>query len=39
MSVWESPAALRAFVYGRRARLEVMRREWFERLGDVHLVL
>jgi hypothetical protein len=41
MSVWESLAALRAFVYGRGAHLEVMRRrrEWFERLGDVHLVL
>jgi hypothetical protein len=40
MSVWESLAALRAFVYSRREHLDVMRRrrEWFERLS-LHLVL
>lgn len=34
MSVWESLEALRAFVYGDRAHLDVMRRRraWFERL-------
>ena len=40
MSVWTSIEALRAFAYGNRAHLAVMRRrrEWFERL-DTYLVL
>lgn len=41
MSVWESMSALRAFVFGSRAHLDVLRRrrEWFARLGELHLVL
>jgi Domain of unknown function (DUF3291) len=41
MSVWESLAALREFVYSNGPHLAVMRRrrEWFERLGELHLVL
>ena len=40
MSVWESIAALRAFVYSTPAHLAVMkrRREWFERM-EVHMAL
>lgn len=40
MSVWESFAALRSFVYLSR-HLEVMRRrrEWFERMAEVYLAL
>jgi Domain of unknown function (DUF3291) len=40
ISVWESLASLRAFVYSCREHLDVMRRrrEWFERLS-LHLVL
>jgi hypothetical protein len=40
MSVWRSVEALRAFVYGDRAHLDVMRRrrEWFHRL-EVFAVL
>ena len=41
MSVWESLEALRTFVYSSRRHLDVMRRrrEWFERMGEMHLVL
>jgi heme-degrading monooxygenase HmoA len=41
MSVWESLEALRAFVYSNRGHLDAMRRrrEWFERLGEMYLVL
>ena len=42
MSVWESLAALREFVYSSAGEhLTVMRRrrEWFERMGESHLVL
>jgi len=41
LSVWESMTALRAFVFGSRAHLDVLRRrrEWFARLGEVHLAL
>jgi hypothetical protein len=41
MSVWESLVALREFVYSQRAHLDVLRRrrEWFERLGEVAVVL
>ena len=41
MSVWESLEALRAFVYSNRRHLDAMRRrrEWFERLGEMYLVL
>jgi len=41
MSVWESLEALRAFVYGERGHLSVMRRrrEWFERMAEAYLVL
>ena len=41
MSVWESLAALRDFVYSQRAHVDVLRRrrEWFERLGEVAVVL
>ncbi len=41
MSVWESLAALRSFVYSSGPHLDVMRRrrEWFEQLGDLYLVL
>jgi hypothetical protein len=41
MSVWESLEALRAFVYSGRTHLGVMRRrrDWFERMGEMHLVL
>jgi Domain of unknown function (DUF3291) len=40
LSVWESLASLRAFVYSRREHLDVLRRrrEWFELLS-LHLVL
>jgi hypothetical protein len=40
MSVWESFAALRSFVYLSR-HLEVMRRrrEWFERMAEAYLAL
>ncbi len=40
MSVWENLDALRAFVYGDREHLRVMRRrrEWFERL-DLRMAL
>jgi hypothetical protein len=40
MSVWESLEALRGFVYGNRAHLDVLRRrrEWFERM-EIYLVL
>jgi Domain of unknown function (DUF3291) len=40
MSVWESIEALRAFTYT-TAHTAVLRRrrEWFEKLGDAHLVL
>jgi hypothetical protein len=40
MSVWESLESLRDFVYNSR-HVEVLRRrrEWFERLADVHLAL
>ena len=39
-SVWESPEALRQFVYG-TAHAEVMarRRDWFERMAEAFLVL
>lgn len=41
MSLWESLAALRQFVYSSRDHLDVMRRrrEWFEQLGELHLAL
>jgi hypothetical protein len=41
MSVWESLEALRAFVYGDRGHLAVLRRrrEWFEAMAESHLVL
>jgi heme-degrading monooxygenase HmoA len=41
LSVWESLAALRQFVYSQRAHLDVLRRrrEWFERLGESTVVL
>ena len=41
MSVWESLAALRSFVYSSGPHLDVMRRrrEWFDKLGDLYLVL
>ncbi len=41
MSVWESLAALRSFVYSSGPHLDVMRRrrEWFEQLGELYLVL
>jgi hypothetical protein len=41
MSVWQSLAALRSFVYSSGPHLEVMRRrrEWFDQLGDLYLVL
>jgi hypothetical protein len=42
MSVWQSLEALRSFVYGGGGiHLSVMRRrrEWFERMGQTHLVL
>jgi hypothetical protein len=41
MSVWESLETLRAFVFSSRGHLDVLRhrREWFERLGEAHLVL
>jgi hypothetical protein len=41
LSVWESLEALRAFAYGQRDHLAVVRRrrEWFERLGEAFLVL
>jgi hypothetical protein len=41
MSVWESLEALRTFVYSSHRHLDVMRRrrEWFERMGEMHLVL
>jgi hypothetical protein len=41
MSVWESLPALRAFVFGSRAHLDVLRRrrEWFEPLGQLYMVL
>ena len=40
MSVWESPAALHAYVY-RSAHAEVMRRrrEWFSRMADAFIAL
>jgi len=40
MSVWESPAALHAYVY-QSAHAEVMRRrrEWFSRMTDAFIVL
>ena len=40
MSLWESPAALRAFVFSGH-HLEVMRRrrEWFERMGEAFMAL
>ncbi|MEO8967522.1 MAG: DUF3291 domain-containing protein [Solirubrobacteraceae bacterium] len=41
MSVWRSLEALRAFVYSSRTHLGVLRhrRDWFERLGEAHVVL
>jgi hypothetical protein len=41
MSVWESLEALRAFAYGQREHLNVLRRrrDWFERLGASGLAL
>jgi hypothetical protein len=41
MSVWESLAALRGFVYSTRAHLDVLRRrrQWFDSLVDAYLVL
>jgi hypothetical protein len=41
MSVWESVAALRAFVYAEQDHKRPMRRrrEWFEPMQDHHLVL
>src|SRR3954452_1292132 len=41
LSVWESLEALRAFAYENRGHRAVMRRrrEWFERMPDVFLVL
>jgi hypothetical protein len=41
MSVWESTESLRGFVYGSRIHRDVLRRkrEWFERLGEAHVVL
>jgi heme-degrading monooxygenase HmoA len=41
LSVWESLAALRAFVYSQRAHRAVLRRrrKWFERLGESAVVL
>jgi hypothetical protein len=41
MSVWESLEALRAYVFSNRAHLGVLRRrrEWFQRLGEAHMVL
>jgi hypothetical protein len=41
LSVWESLAALRQFVYSQRAHLDVLRRrrEWFEALGESTVVL
>jgi hypothetical protein len=41
MSVWESVEALRAFAYANREHIDVLRRrrEWFEQLGEAHVVL
>jgi Domain of unknown function (DUF3291) len=41
MSVWESLEALRVLVYTGRMHVDVLRRrrEWFERLGEAHVVL
>lgn len=41
LSVWESLQALRDFVYAQREHRDVLRRrrEWFERLGETHVVL
>jgi uncharacterized protein DUF3291 len=41
LSVWQTLAALRSFVYRNGAHLELMRRrrEWFHRMAEHHLVL
>lgn len=41
MSVWESVAALRAFVYGQRRHKHYLqrRREWFEHMDEAYVVL
>jgi len=41
MSLWESLEALRAFVYGERGHLAVMRRrrEWFVSMAESHMAL
>jgi hypothetical protein len=41
LSVWESVQALRAFAYANREHIDVLRRrrEWFEQLGEAHMVL
>jgi heme-degrading monooxygenase HmoA len=40
MSVWETPDHLKQFVY-KSAHTDVMRqrRQWFERMGDVHMAM
>lgn len=40
MSVWETPDHLKHFVY-KSAHTDVMRqrRQWFERMGDVHMAM
>lgn len=40
LSVWESVDALKVFVYsGRHLEVFAQRKDWFERMGEAHMVL